>query len=230
MEEKEPETKKKAGRPKLDPDELRGSVIGVRVSADEYAELRAKAAKLGITPAQWLRESALTRTLPVPPAPVIEQAQYDALAKQAADENEKRLGPLVDKLELLPIQIESVRQQNQRGDALTTLTNQVERQSAAIKNLTDETAQTLTEIVRQNAEQNERTIATLNRAAQSSEYAIEAAGRRMKLAHYAQTVAVGVAVAVLVVGIGWFFLKPETKIESQSTVVEAVKPDQKHKP
>jgi hypothetical protein len=95
MTEKEPETKttpakrrNKGGRPKLDPGALRGSTIGVRVSADEYTELRAKAAQMGMTPAQWLREAALTRRLPSPPAPAINREQYAELARLSANLNQ----------------------------------------------------------------------------------------------------------------------------------------------
>jgi hypothetical protein len=42
------------------------ATIGVRVSARLYATLREKAAQLSMTPAQWLREAALSRPLPSP--------------------------------------------------------------------------------------------------------------------------------------------------------------------
>src|SRR5260364_306779 len=53
--------KRKGGRPKGDPAALRVMTIGVRVSLDEYAALRQKAAQMSMTPAQWLREAALSR-------------------------------------------------------------------------------------------------------------------------------------------------------------------------
>ena len=58
-----PPRKGRGGRPKGDPSAVRASTIGVRVSAEEYAALRAKADQMGMTPAQWLREAALSRRL-----------------------------------------------------------------------------------------------------------------------------------------------------------------------
>ena len=46
-----PPRKGKGGRPKGDPAAVRASTIGVRVSADEYAALRAKTEQMGMTPA-----------------------------------------------------------------------------------------------------------------------------------------------------------------------------------
>lgn len=76
--------KGRGGRPKGDPAALRASTIGVRVSADEYAALRSKAEQMGMTPAQWLREAALSRRLPSPPVPAINREQYAELARLSA--------------------------------------------------------------------------------------------------------------------------------------------------
>jgi hypothetical protein len=67
---------------------VRTSTIGVRVSADEYAALRAKAEQMGMTPAQWLREAALSRRLPLPPVPAINREQYAELARLSANLNQ----------------------------------------------------------------------------------------------------------------------------------------------
>ena len=67
---------------------MRASTIGVRVSADEYAALRAKAEQMGMTPAQWLREAALSRRLPSPPVPAINREQYAELARLSANLNQ----------------------------------------------------------------------------------------------------------------------------------------------
>ena len=83
-----PPRKSRGGRPKGDPSAVRGSTIGVRVSVDEYAALRAKAEQMGMTPAQWLREAALTRRLPSPPVPPINREQYAELARLAANLNQ----------------------------------------------------------------------------------------------------------------------------------------------
>ena len=41
-----------------------------------------------MTPAQWLREAALTRRLPSPPVPAINREQYAELARLAANLNQ----------------------------------------------------------------------------------------------------------------------------------------------
>lgn len=83
-----PPRKSRGGRPKGDPAAVRVSTIGVRVSAEEYAALRAKAAQMGMTPAQWLREAALSRRLPSPPVPAINREQYAELARLSANLNQ----------------------------------------------------------------------------------------------------------------------------------------------
>ena len=45
-----PPRRGRGGRPKGDPAAVRVSTIGVRVSAGEYADLRAKAEQMGMTP------------------------------------------------------------------------------------------------------------------------------------------------------------------------------------
>jgi len=80
--------KGKGGRPKGDPADLRATTIGVRVSAIEYDALKAKAEQMGTTPARWLRQAALSRRLPSPPAPAINRAQYAELARLAANLNQ----------------------------------------------------------------------------------------------------------------------------------------------
>ncbi len=83
-----PPRKAKGGRPKGDPSAVRASTIGVRVSAEEYAALRAKAEQMSMAPAQWLREAALSRRLPSPPVPPINREQYAELARLAANLNQ----------------------------------------------------------------------------------------------------------------------------------------------
>ncbi len=80
--------KGRGGRPKGDPSAVRTSTIGVRVSVEEYAMLRAKAEQMGLTPAQWLREAALSRRLPSPPVPAINREQYAELARLSANLNQ----------------------------------------------------------------------------------------------------------------------------------------------
>jgi hypothetical protein len=76
------------GRPRGDPAAVRSTTIGVRVSASEHATLRAKAAQLHLSPAQWLREAALARCLPSPPVAAINREQYAELARLAANLNQ----------------------------------------------------------------------------------------------------------------------------------------------
>jgi len=78
----------KGGRPKGDPADVRVSTIGVRVSPAEYASLKAKAEQLSMTPAQWLRDAALSRRLPSPPVPPINREQYAELARLSANLNQ----------------------------------------------------------------------------------------------------------------------------------------------
>jgi hypothetical protein len=77
-----------SGRPKRDPAAVRTATIGVRVSASEYATLRVKAQQMHMTPAQWLREAALTRRLPSPPVAAVNREQYAELARLAANLNQ----------------------------------------------------------------------------------------------------------------------------------------------
>ena len=80
--------KTRGGRPKSDPTTIRTATIGVRVSASEYTRLREKACQLGITPAQWLREAALSRRLPPPPVPAVNREHYAELARLSANLNQ----------------------------------------------------------------------------------------------------------------------------------------------
>jgi hypothetical protein len=84
----EPYQKNKGGRPKGDPTTVKNLIIGVRVSLAEFETLREKSAKMGMTPAQFLRETALTRRLPAPPVPAINVEQYAELARLAANFNQ----------------------------------------------------------------------------------------------------------------------------------------------
>lgn len=78
----------KGGRPKSDPDAVRVHRVNARLSAAELAALTAKAEQMGMTPAQWLRESALSRRLPSPPVPAINREQYAELARLSANLNQ----------------------------------------------------------------------------------------------------------------------------------------------
>ena len=83
-----PPRRRRGGRPKGDPATVRVTTIGVRVSPSEYAALKDKAAQMNVTPAQWLRQAALSRRLPAPPVPAINRAAYAELARLSANLNQ----------------------------------------------------------------------------------------------------------------------------------------------
>ncbi len=80
--------KVRGGRPKGDPAAVRVFTIGVRVSADEYEALRVRAQQMCMSPAQWLREAALSRRLPSPPVAAVNREQYAELARLSANLNQ----------------------------------------------------------------------------------------------------------------------------------------------
>lgn len=80
--------KPKGGRPKGDPFDVRTATIGVRVSQPEYHAIKTKAEQMGMPPAQWLRDAALSRRLPSPPVPAINREQYAELARLSANLNQ----------------------------------------------------------------------------------------------------------------------------------------------
>ena len=83
-----PPPQRRGGRPKGTPEAVRTATIGVRVSASEYAALRTKSEAMAMTPAQWLREAALTRRLPTPPVAAINRQQYSELGRLAGNFNQ----------------------------------------------------------------------------------------------------------------------------------------------
>lgn len=78
----------RGGRPKNEPGTVRDVTIGVRVSRSEFDALKLKAEAMGVTPAQWLREAALSRRLPAPPVPAINREEYADLARLSANLNQ----------------------------------------------------------------------------------------------------------------------------------------------
>lgn len=83
-----PPKRGRGGRPKNEPGTVRDVTIGVRVSPSEYVALKAKAEAMSVTPAQWLRQAALSRRLPSPPVPAINREEYANLARLAANLNQ----------------------------------------------------------------------------------------------------------------------------------------------
>ncbi len=78
----------RGGRPKRDPSTVRDYRINARFTHEEHAALRVKAERMGMTPAQWLREAALSRRLPLPPVPAINREEYGSLARLSANLNQ----------------------------------------------------------------------------------------------------------------------------------------------
>ena len=83
-----PPKRGRGGRPKNAPGTVRDVTIGVRVAPAELAALTAKAEQMGMTPAHWLREAALSRRLPSPPVPPINREQYAELARLSGNLNQ----------------------------------------------------------------------------------------------------------------------------------------------
>lgn len=83
-----PPKRGRGGRPKNPPGTVRATTIGVRVSPAELETLQAKAAQMGLTPAHWLREAALSRRLPTPPVPPINREHYADLARLSGNLNQ----------------------------------------------------------------------------------------------------------------------------------------------
>jgi hypothetical protein len=75
-------------RPKNAPGSVRTATIGVRVSPAEYERLKAKAAEMGMSPAQWLRRAALDRRLPPAPAAPVNLDTYRELARIGVNLNQ----------------------------------------------------------------------------------------------------------------------------------------------
>ena len=83
-----PPKRGRGGRPKNPPGTVRGTTIGVRVSPAELESLQAKAEQMGMMPAHWLREAALSRRLPTPPVPPINREHYADLARLSGNLNQ----------------------------------------------------------------------------------------------------------------------------------------------
>lgn len=78
----------RGGRPKHEAGTVRDVTIGVRVAPLELIALKAKAEQMGLTPAHWLREAALSRRLPSPPVPPINREEYAELARLSSNLNQ----------------------------------------------------------------------------------------------------------------------------------------------
>ena len=83
-----PPKRGRGGRPKNAPGTVRDVTIGVRVAPAEFVALSAKAEQMGMTPAHWLREAALSRRLPTPPVSPINREEYAELARLSGNLNQ----------------------------------------------------------------------------------------------------------------------------------------------
>ncbi len=83
-----PPRRGRGGRPKSEPGTVRARTIGVRVNPSESALLDSKAADMGITAGDFLRQAGLTRRLPSPPVPAVNRQEYADLAKLASNLNQ----------------------------------------------------------------------------------------------------------------------------------------------
>ena len=86
--ESAPPPRRRGGRPRHAPGSVRTDTIGVRVTPAEHAALRTKAETLGTTPADWLRQAALSRRSPSPPVPAINREHYAELARLSGNLNQ----------------------------------------------------------------------------------------------------------------------------------------------
>lgn len=80
--------KHKGGRPAVSKEKIRFKTIGVRVNQKEWDTLKQKSQELGISPAQFLRDAALKKRLPSPPAPEINRKAYAHLMHLASNINQ----------------------------------------------------------------------------------------------------------------------------------------------
>jgi hypothetical protein len=83
-----PLPRSRGGRPKSEPGTVRARTIGVRVNPSESALLDSKAAAMGITAGDFLRQAGLTRRLPSSPVPAINRQEYADLARLASNLNQ----------------------------------------------------------------------------------------------------------------------------------------------
>lgn len=76
------------GRPKLDMQTVRHSVLRLRVNATELAAIQEKANEMHMPVSRWLRHAALSRQLPARPVPAVNRDAYAALGKIGTNINQ----------------------------------------------------------------------------------------------------------------------------------------------
>lgn len=80
--------KHKGGRPAVGKEKIRFKTIGVRVNQKEWDTLNQKAQEMNMSPAQFLRDAALKKRLPSPPAPELNCKAYAHLMHLASNINQ----------------------------------------------------------------------------------------------------------------------------------------------
>lgn len=83
-----PPLKRRGGRPKAKPSELRSVTVGVRLTPAEHAVLCEKAKHAGLAVGELLRHAATDLPVPKPPVPAVNRQSYIAFGRFAANLNQ----------------------------------------------------------------------------------------------------------------------------------------------
>lgn len=83
-----PPLKRRGGRPKAKPSELRSVTVGVRLTPAEHAALCEKAKQAGLSVGELLRHAATEIAVPEPPVPRANRQSYIALGRLTANLNQ----------------------------------------------------------------------------------------------------------------------------------------------
>lgn len=78
---KNPKTTHFQRRTRKTPENLRGIILSIRVSESELSTLREKAALMHLSVGAYIRQAALLRQLPPPPAPEVNRKAYAELGR-----------------------------------------------------------------------------------------------------------------------------------------------------
>lgn len=103
----------KYGRSKLPTADLRKWTIGVRVNAAELADMRGKAAAVGLPLAQWLRIIGVSSFILSPLVPAINRQSYAELARLAGNLNQLARAAHAGKITVAPNLLEAIGRQVQ---------------------------------------------------------------------------------------------------------------------
>ncbi|GGE82334.1 plasmid mobilization protein [Massilia psychrophila] len=84
----ETKVRSRGGRPRLPAADVRYKSVNVAFSRGEHAHLCERALACAMRLAEFVRETALSRRLPSPPAPAVNRDQYASLARLSANLNQ----------------------------------------------------------------------------------------------------------------------------------------------